>query len=176
MANDINNVTIIGRVTKDAELKYLQSGTAVINISIAVNESIKQHDGNYADTPNFFEVQIWGKTAEGLQKYLTKGRQISILGKLKQQTWTDNQTGQNRSKVLVNAQQVQLLSLPQNSGNTGYSNQQATPQRQQNNYQASSQGQFNGDGFQNGANGFDPPPSRNSGFPGPESFNDDIPF
>ena len=74
--------------------------------------------------------------------------------------------------------QVQLLSLPQNSGNTGYqnNNQQNNYQAPQNNYQAPNQGQFYGNGFQNGAAGFDPPPSRNSGFPRPEAFTDDIPF
>jgi single-strand DNA-binding protein len=174
MSNDINNVVLVGRLTKDAELRFTNSGTAVINFSIAVNEAVKQSDGSWGDSPNFFDVQYWGKQAESINQYLTKGRQISLQGKLKHQTWQDQQTGQNRSKVLINAFIIQLLANP--NGN------QQNPQAQTQNYSqgypspmpsAPQQQRF--DGFNQGRNPFDPP-SGPQGFPGPEQFQDDIPF
>jgi len=167
MSSDINNVFLVGRLTRDAELKYTNSGTPVSNFSIAVNESMKQQDGSYADNANFFEAQYWGKPAEGLNSYLTKGRQIALQGKLKQQTWVDNATGQNRSKVVITVFTIQLLANPNNQSSGNYQNQYSSspppvPPRQQ---------QF--DNFGNSVNGFDPP---SKGFPGPEHFDDDIPF
>ncbi len=168
MSNDINTVTLVGRLTRDAELKYTNAGTAVSNFSMAVNESIKQKDGSYADTTNFFEIQYWGKPAEGVNPYLTRGRQIAIQGKLKHQTWVDNTTGQNRSKVVITAFSIQLLASPAGQNQQPTSNQQSqystpppSPQQQQ----------F--EGFRNNIDAFDPPVK---GFPGPESFQDDIPF
>jgi single-strand DNA-binding protein len=165
MSNDINSVTLVGRLTRDAELKYTNAGTAVSNFSMAVNESIKQKDGSYADTANFFEIQYWGKPAEGLNGYLTKGRQVALQGKLKQQMWTDNATGQNRSKVVITAFSIQLLAVSTKQATDNYKPDQysSTPTRTQQRF----------DGFGSGANGFDPPAK---GFKGPEHFDDDIPF
>lgn len=106
---DLNSVVLLGNLTKDAELKYFQNGTAVAAVSIAVNSSRKQQDGSYADEVSFFDVNIYGKTAENLKQYLTKGKKIALTGHLKQDRWQDQQTGQNRSRVVVNADTVQLL-------------------------------------------------------------------
>ena len=106
---DLNSVVLIGNLTRDAELKYFQNGTAVAAVSIAVNSSRKQQDGTYADEVSFFDVNIYGKTAENLKQYLTKGKKIAVEGSLKQDRWQDSQTGQNRSRVVVNADTVQLL-------------------------------------------------------------------
>ncbi len=173
MSTDLNSVMIIGRLTRDMELKYLNSGTAVGHLSIACNDSVKGPDGQYADKAHFFEVTVWGRTAEGLQQYLTKGRQIAIEGRLRQETWTDNQSGQNRSKVTINAQRVQLLAEPKNQGNqqgptlATYSNNQ---------YQAPEQRTYYDDRYEAPP----APPQQQSfqggGYPGPEHFNDDIPF
>lgn len=166
MSNDINTVTLVGRLTRDAELKYTNAGTAVSNFSMAVNESIKQKDGSYADTANFFEIQYWGKPAEGVNQYLTRGRQIAIQGKLKHQTWVDNATGQNRSKVVITAFSIQLLASPAGQ------NQQTTNDNQSQNTTSPPE-QQSLDGFSNNVAAFDPPGGE---FPGPESFDDDIPF
>ena len=182
MSTDINQVILVGRLTRDAELKYTNSGTPVSNISIACNESMKQQDGSWSDKGHFFDVTLWGKQAEGLQQYLTKGRQVAIQGRLKQQSWTDQQTGQNRSKVVINAQSLELLaatSNPQgsNQGYNGYQNQ-ASQQPYSQGYpqnpprQTPQQQNFNG--FSQ-PSGFDPPAGP-QGFPGPEQFDDDIPF
>lgn len=103
---DINNVTLIGRATRDAELKYTTAGTAVLNFSLAVNESRKQGD-QWVEEVNFFDVILFGKMAETLKQYLTKGKQVAINGRLQQQRW--EQDGQPRSKVVVIANAVQLL-------------------------------------------------------------------
>ena len=114
--NDLNNVILTGRVTRDVELKYTTSGTAVANFSIAVNEGIKQQDGRWEDVANFFEITLWGKQAETMSRFLTKGKQVTVQGRLKQQSW-QSEDGSNRSKVTVNAQFIQLLSSP--DGGTG---------------------------------------------------------
>lgn len=108
---DINHVTLVGRLTRDVgnderSFGYLPSGQARANISIAVNRNRKQGD-QWVDEANFFDVTIWGKTAENLKPYLTKGKQIAIDGYLKQDRWEKD--GQKFSKVTVVANNVQLL-------------------------------------------------------------------
>jgi len=104
---DINHVTLIARLTRDAELKYTGTGTAVSTFSIAVNRRRKNGD-QWEDEANFFEVALFGKQAESLEKYLLKGKQVAIDGELKQDRW-QTPDGQNRSKVIVIANTVQLL-------------------------------------------------------------------
>ena len=119
MANDINNVLLIGRLTRDCsgnDYAFTQAGTARANISIAVNRSVKQHDGEKKDEVSFFDVTIWGKLAETLQPYLSKGKQIAVQGYLKQDRWND-QTGNSRSKVSIIAENIELLGGV-NSNNT----------------------------------------------------------
>lgn len=105
--NDWNNYTCIGRLTKDAEIKYTQSGAMIVNFSIAVNE--KYNDNEWC---NFFDVELWGKAGNNLNKYLTKGKQIHLSGKLKQDRWQDKQSGQTKSKIKIianNFNGIQLL-------------------------------------------------------------------
>lgn len=83
---DINNLIIIGRLTKDVDFGYTQNGTARINLSIATNRSVKQN-GNWSDKASFFDVKVWGKMAENLKQYLSKGKQIAISGFLEQERW-----------------------------------------------------------------------------------------
>lgn len=114
MAQDINNVTIVGNVVRDlgtgrGDFAYTQSGIAIGTISIASNHSRKQVDGSYADEVSYFDVHIYGKTAENLKPYLVKGQKVGITGMLKQERWTDKATGNNASKVVINATSVQLL-------------------------------------------------------------------
>ena len=119
---DINSVTIVGRLTRDLngsdqrEYAFTPNGQARANISIAVNRSRKLGD-HWVDEANFFNVTIWGKTAENLLPYLKKGKQICVEGYLKQDRWQDKTTGQQRSNVSIVANNVQLLGG--NSGNGG---------------------------------------------------------
>ena len=103
---DINHVTLVGRLTRDAELKYTNSGQPVTNISIAINQRRKRDD-QWVDEAHFFDAVIWGRTAEALTPYLVKGKQIGLEGQLRQNKW--EQDGKTRSRVEIFATNVQLL-------------------------------------------------------------------
>jgi len=107
--SDINSVMLIGRLTKDVELKYISTGSAVANFSIAVNDYVKDSD-NYV---NFFQIEVWGKMAENCSKYLGKGSQVAIAGKLRQNRWK-NEMGESRSIIKVVAKTVQFIGKKQN--------------------------------------------------------------
>lgn len=131
---DINRVVLVGRLVRDLgndqrDFAYTPSGQARANISIAVNRSRKQGD-QWVEEANFFDVTIWGKTAENLKPYLTKGKQIAVEGYLKQDRWEKD--GQKFSKVGIVADSVMLLGGRSDNGGSqssgGY-----TPKFQQNN-------------------------------------------
>ena len=108
---DINSVVLIGRITKDVgsderSFSYIGNGTAKAVVNIAVNRGVKKGD-KWEDETSFFDVVIWGKTAENLKPRLTKGTQITVSGYLKQDRWEKD--GQKQSKIYVNAESVQLL-------------------------------------------------------------------
>jgi single-strand DNA-binding protein len=103
----INRVVLVGRLTRDMELKTTPNGTAVGKFSIAVNTSYKSGE-EWKEEAHFFNVVLWGKRAEALAKYLTKGMEVGIDGSLRQNRWkTDD--GQDRSVVEINAENVNLL-------------------------------------------------------------------
>jgi single-strand DNA-binding protein len=103
---DLNHVVLIGRLTREAELKYTAGGQAVCKFSIAVNRRKKNGD-QWEDEANFFDIVVWGKQGESLHPYLTKGKMVGVDGELRQDRW--QQDGQNRSKVEIVAGYVQLL-------------------------------------------------------------------
>ena len=103
---DVNHVILIGRLTRDAELKYTSGGQPVCKFDIAVNRKKKSGD-QYVDEASFFTVVLWGKAGESLNQYLTKGKQVAVEGELRQDRW--EQDGQARSKVEIQANNVQLL-------------------------------------------------------------------
>ena len=82
-----NRVVLMGNVTRDIELKYLQSGTAVTEIGMAMNDRRKTQSGEWIDEPVFVDVTLWGRTAEIASEYLTKGAPVFIEGLLKYDTW-----------------------------------------------------------------------------------------
>ncbi len=106
MSNDINSVTLVGRLTREAELKYTNTGTPICKFSIAVNRRKKQGE-QWVDEVSYFDIVLWGKQGEAIQQYLTKGKQVAVSGELRQNRW--EQDGQNRSKVEIVASDVQLL-------------------------------------------------------------------
>jgi single-strand DNA-binding protein len=113
---DINHVTLIGRLTRDAELKYTSSGQAVCKFSVAVNRRKKQGE-QWVDEPNFFDIVLWGRQGESLNQYLLKGKQVGIDGELRQDRW--EQDGQNRSRVEIVANNLQLLGGSAGSAGNG---------------------------------------------------------
>lgn len=106
MATDINSVVLIGRLTRDAELRYSNSGTAICKFSIANSYSRKQGD-SWQEETNFFDAVLMGRRAEALHKYLVKGKQIGIQGELRQDRW--EQDGQRRSRVEIFVNDLNLL-------------------------------------------------------------------
>lgn len=99
---DMNRVSIIGRLTRDVEEPQ---GQGPLRFSVAVNRSVKRGE-EWADEASFLDVEYWHRS---ILQYLTKGKQLGIDGELKQDRWTDKETGQPRSKVVIAAQRVQLL-------------------------------------------------------------------
>ena len=110
MSNDLNSVIIIGRLSRDAELKYTQGGTALSNFSIANNRKYGDKE-----SVSYFECTMWGKGAEALSQYLTKGKKVAIEGRLEQQVWEDKNGGK-RSKVSITVDQVQFLDVKKSDG------------------------------------------------------------
>lgn len=143
---DLNHVTLIGRLTRDAELKYTANGQAVCKFSIAVNRRRKNGD-QWVDEPNFFDIVVWGRQGESLNQYLVKGKLIGVDGELRQDRW--EQDGQNRSKVEIIANNLQLL-----GGNPGGGTS------------------FGNAGGSAGSSG----PARQESGPSGGEFTDDIPF
>lgn len=124
---DLNHVVLIGRLTRDLgnderSFGYVGNGQARANVSIAVNRSKKSGD-EWIDETSYFDITIWGKTAENLKPYLTKGKQICVEGHLKQDRW--EKEGQKMSRVTIIADNVQLLGGNKNGSET---NQAASSQ------------------------------------------------
>lgn len=103
---DINRVILVGRLTRDAELRYTGGGTAVCKFSLAINRRKKSGE-KWEDEAHFFDAVLFGKQGEAISQYLVKGKQVGIDGELRQNRW--EQDGQSRSKVEIAAFNVQLL-------------------------------------------------------------------
>jgi single-strand DNA-binding protein len=104
----MNVITLVGRAGRDPEMKYFESGTMVANLTLAVN-SVKRDE-----EPDWFDLEIWGKTAQVAADYVRKGKQIAVSGRMVTQRWNDRQTGQQRSKLVVSVNQLTLLGSREN--------------------------------------------------------------
>lgn len=103
---DLNTVSLVGRLTRDAELRYTNSGMPICNFSIANNYTRKSGD-EWTEEVSFFDVVVFGRQGEAVSNYLKKGKQVAVQGELRQDRW--EQEGQRRSKVQVIASNLQLL-------------------------------------------------------------------
>jgi len=130
---DINHTVLIGRLTRDAEIKYTGNGQAVCKFSIAVNRRRKNGE-QWEDEVNYFDIVLWGRQGESLSQYLQKGKQVCVDGELRQDRW--QQDGQNRSKVEIVAGNVQLLGGSQGSGSGGSDKTPGTGSYSQNKQEA----------------------------------------
>jgi single-strand DNA-binding protein len=161
---DINHVVLLGRLTRDAELKILANGQAVCKFSIAVNRRKKNGD-QWEDEASFFDIVLWGRSGETLNQYLVKGKQVAIDGELRQDRWT--QDGQNRSKVEIVANNLQLLGGGTGTGaGTGQSG--GYQERREGGYTARDASYHNSDGGDSSA--------PQDGAPRDGGFTDDVPF
>jgi single-strand DNA-binding protein len=124
---DVNLVVLVGRLTRDAEIKYTPGGMPICRFSLAINRRKKEGE-EWKDEANFFDIVLFGRQGESINQYLTKGKQVAIQGELRQDRW--EQDGQSRSKVEIVATNVQLLGGG-SSGERGPGNQDYRPQQAQ---------------------------------------------
>lgn len=104
-----NKITIIGNLGKDPELRYTPQGDAVCDFSVAVNDRKRDKSGEFQDVTTWFRVTLWRKLAENASKYLTKGKQVYIEGRLNVEEWQDRD-GNNRYTLNITASEMQFLS------------------------------------------------------------------
>jgi len=143
---DINHVVLVGRLTRDAELKHTAGGLAVCKFSLAINRRRKNGD-QWEDEVNYFDVVLWGRQGEALNQYLTKGKPVGVEGELRQDRW--EQDGQKRSRIEIVANNIQLL-----GGGPSDANQSSG----------------------NGQNSWPSKSGENKSPPSDDHFSDDIPF
>ena len=105
----LNRAFLIGNLTRDPELRTTPKGTAIATFSLAVNRTYRDESGASHDETTFVDIEAWGKQAELVSKYLTKGSPCMIEGRLRLDTWEDKTSGQKRSRLKVVLDNVQFL-------------------------------------------------------------------
>lgn len=120
----LNNVVLIGNLTKDIELRYLQNGTAVGKSSIAVTKKYSGNNGEKREETLFIDLTFWGRTAETAGQYLSKGSKLAVNGEIVLEQWQDQQTGQNRQKHSIRVETMEMLGSPNNQNNGNYQQNQ----------------------------------------------------
>jgi single-strand DNA-binding protein len=108
MAN-LNRVLLIGNLTRDPDLRYTTKGTAVVELSLAINRVTLTESGEKKEEVTYVDVTLWARLAEIAGEYLKKGKPAFIEGRLQLDTWDDKQTGQKRSRLRVVGENIQLL-------------------------------------------------------------------
>ena len=156
--SDTNFVVLVGRIVRDAEARYANNGTAIVSFSLAVNRSRKNGD-QWVSEANFFDVSYFGKAAEAVKQYLTKGKQVAVQGSLTQDRWEKD--GQKFSKIQILANSVQLLGSRGGDGSSSDS------------YSSPSAG--NSFAPRDNFSSFDAGPAQSFGGDG-QGFQEDIPF
>ena len=126
----MNNVSLVGNLTRDVEIRYTQSGSAIANAGIAVNKVWKNSNGDKQEKAMFIDITAFGRQAEVLNQYARKGSKVSIVGELDFQTWTA-QDGTRRSKHAVNIQNLGLLDPKNDNGGNQQQGYQQQPQQQE---------------------------------------------
>ena len=107
--SSLNKVLIMGNLTRDPEIRHTPRGTAVAELSLAINRTWRNDAGEKQEETTFVEVTLWGKTAELAAKYLAKGRGVFIEGRLQMDTWDDKDTGKKRQKMKIIGENMQFL-------------------------------------------------------------------
>lgn len=168
---NLNKVQLMGNITRDPEVRYTPKGTAVTDISLAINRTYSSDDGQRHEETTFVDITFWGRQAEIIGEYMKKGRPIYVEGRLQLDTWEDKTSGQQRSRLKVVGENFQFLGSRDDGGGSsrggGHASQasddysdsprQASPRVSQSSAQA-------------------PGPSRHQDSAGPIEDDDDIPF
>ena len=102
-----NQITIVGNLTGDPELRYTPNGAAVATLSVAVNHRTRDQQGNWNEgEPSFFRCNVWRQQAENAAESLTKGTRVIVTGRMRQRSWEDKETGQKRSAMEIEVESV----------------------------------------------------------------------
>lgn len=117
MARSLNQVTLMGNLTRDPELRQTPSGQNVTSFSLALNRSYKDQSGEWQEATDYIDIVCWGPLAERVAQYLSKGRRCLVQGRLQSRSW--EQDGQKRSKVEVLANDVTFLDGRSESTDSG---------------------------------------------------------
>ena len=123
----INKVVVSGNLTRDAELRTSASGNTVCSFGVAVNERRRTQNGEWEEYANFVEMSIFGRRAEAVAQYLTKGTKVAIEGRLHYSSWEDRNGGGRRSKLEVYVDELEFMS-GRNSAQNGAGGQQMQQQ------------------------------------------------
>lgn len=155
MAGSLNKVLLIGRLGRDPEVRYTQSGQPMATLSLATDESYTDKAGQKIEKTEWHRIVVWGKQAEFCGNYLTKGRLIYVEGKIETRKWQD-QNGQDRYSTEIKADRVAFLDSRQDAGSytqAPMSKQQGSPAGGPDQFEEAS-GPF----FPSEASGMDVPP------------------
>jgi single-strand DNA-binding protein len=101
----LNSISLVGHAGRDPELRFFDSGSAVANLTLAVNKA----SGKREEEPDWFNLEIWGKQAQVAADYVRKGSLIGVVGRMTSEQWTDRNTGERRSKAVVKVERLVLL-------------------------------------------------------------------
>ncbi len=157
----LNKVFLIGNLTRDPELRVTPKGTAICQFGIAVNRQFKDDSGATRDETTFVDIEAWGKQGELVSKYLGKGSQCMVEGRLKLDQWEDKTSGQKRSRLKVVLENVQFLGAPRGAGAAQGAQTSGADETDQTapSYERTS-----------------PPPRGKSAPPPPDTIDEDVPF
>ncbi len=165
-----NRVILVGNLTRDPQVRYIPSGTAVCDIGLAVNDRVKTAAGEWVDQVTFIDVTLWARTAEVASEYLSKGSPVLIEGRLKLDTWEKD--GEKKSKLRVVCDRMQMLGTRQGGGGGGGGSGGAA--------RSAPQGRPHGGeadyGQEAPPDDYGPPPSAQEPEPSQGGQGDDIPF
>jgi len=115
----VNKVILVGRLGRDPETRYTSGGQAVCNFSLATDESFKDKSGERQKRTEWHKIVVWGKTAETAQKYLKKGQEVYLEGRIQSREWTDKEN-QKRTSFEIVATDFRFIGSKQDSGGSGY--------------------------------------------------------
>jgi single-strand DNA-binding protein len=115
----LNKVFLVGNLTRDPEVRYTAKGTAIAKLGMAVNRTWTTETGEKKEEVTFVDIDVFGRSAENVGKYLRKGSPLLVEGRLRLDTWEDKQTNQKRSKLGVVAERTQFLGSPQGAPRGG---------------------------------------------------------
>ena len=116
---NLNKIQLMGNITRDPEVRYTPKGTAVTDISLAINRSFSGDDGERREETTFVDITFWGRQAEVIGEYMKKGRPIYVEGRLQLDSWEDKTTGQQRSRLKVVGENFQFLGGREDGGGGG---------------------------------------------------------